>query len=78
MALETNDYVIKDVDFEQLAGADKVAGYLDVALRGRGIAARMVMLCDAPSYVQCLVGGAYIDKESAAKGVLWMRINHPS
>ena len=46
--------VIHDLDLEELTGPDQVPRHFDVLLAGRGIAAGMVMLCDAPMYVQCL------------------------
>jgi hypothetical protein len=44
--------VVEDINLQKLAGADEVAGDLDVGFTGRGITAGMIMLCGTPIYVQ--------------------------
>ncbi len=46
-----HDDVVENVDFEELACADEVAGDFDVRFRRRRFPARMIMLCEAPIYV---------------------------
>ncbi len=70
--------MVQDFDLEQLPGPDEVPRHLDVSLRRFGLAARVVVLCDVSSYVQCPVGGADTNAASTTKGVLWMRLNRPS
>ena len=47
-----NDNVIENFDFDKLAGSNEVAGNLDVRFGRSRLAARMVVLCEPPSYVQ--------------------------
>jgi len=44
--------VVEHLDLEQLTGADEVAGNLDVGLGRRRVAAGVIVLCGARSYVQ--------------------------
>ena len=48
----THDDVIQNLNFQQLADPDEVAGNLNVSLRRSGIAAWMIVLCGAPIYVE--------------------------
>jgi len=68
--------MVEDFNLEELAGADEIAGDADVRL-GRGrFAARMVVLCEAPTYVQLPVGGADAGVGAKGKGVLCLKANH--
>ena len=42
-ALTADDEVVVDVDLEQLAGVDDLAGHVDVGLAGRRVAGRVVV-----------------------------------
>ena len=47
-----HDHMIEHLDFEELARPDEVAGHFDVRLGRRRLAARVIVLCVHPSYVQ--------------------------
>ena len=44
-------YMVEDFDFQKLTGADEVAGDFDVRFTGGGFSARVIVLCEARSYV---------------------------
>ena len=52
MPTGAEDHVVEHFDLEQLPGADQVARHFDVGFRWRRIAAGMVVLCAARTYVQ--------------------------
>ena len=52
MVRTPDDYVVENFDFEKLASSNEVAGDLDVRFRRTRITAGMVVLCEAPVYVQ--------------------------
>ena len=66
--------MVEDFDFEELAGADEIAGHFDVGLGWLRLATRVIVLCDVPSYVHGLVGTADRNAASTTKGLLWMRL----
>lgn len=47
-----HDDVVKQLDFHELSRSRHVARYPDVGFAGRWVAAGMVMLCEAPVYVE--------------------------
>ena len=47
-----NNHVVKHFNFEELTSPDEVAGNADIRLRGRWLAAGVIMLCEVPIYVQ--------------------------
>ena len=53
--------VVDHFNLQQLPGADQIAGHTNVGLARRRVAARMIMLCEAPSYVQSPIGGADVN-----------------
>ena len=53
--------MVEDFNLEKLAGADQIAGDLDVRLTRQRIPAGMIVLCEAPSYVQSPIGGADVN-----------------
>jgi hypothetical protein len=65
--------MVEDFDFQKLASADEVAGNLDVGFTGGRVAARVVVLCAAPVYVQLAVVGNHADAGCKGKGVLCLR-----
>jgi len=66
----SDDDVVENFDLEKLAGSDEIAGDFDVRLGWSRIAARMIVLCDAPIYVQSRIGSIEVNSVSTAKGVL--------
>ena len=66
-----DDDVVEDFDLHHLAGADQIAGDFDVSFRWRGISGRVIVLCDAPVYVESVVGGTTLPAGPKGKGVLW-------
>ena len=48
--------MVQDLDLHEGAGADQVAGHLDVRFARLGVATGVGMLCDAPGYVQTAIG----------------------
>ena len=46
-----HDHVVKNLDLEELAGADEVAGDADVRLGRSRLPTGVVVLCEAPVYV---------------------------
>ncbi len=78
MAGVADDDMIQKFDFQKPPRMDEVAGDLDVGFARRGFSARVVVLCDVRSYVQCRVFGAHIPPASTAKGMLWTRMSRPS
>ena len=51
MTSPATDDVVEHFNFQELPGADEVAGNPDVRLRGGWLAAGMVVLCAVPIYV---------------------------
>jgi hypothetical protein len=70
-----DDHVVKHLDFQELTRADKIAGNFDISLRRLRLSRRMVVLCDAPSYVQCSALDTRMPPVSRAKGMLWIRLS---
>ena len=68
--------MVDQLDFQQLPGANEIACHLDVGLGRGAFAARVVVLCNAPSYVQLPIVWADIDSGIKAKGVLCQIANH--
>ena len=68
--------MVEHFDLQKLTGADEVAGDLDVGFARRRIAARMVVLCDARSYVQSRIGNTGVNSVSTAKGALCNALTH--
>jgi len=52
--LSYND-MVEHLDLDQLAGTNQIASYLDIAFGRRGVAARMIVLCDPPVYVESVM-----------------------
>ena len=78
MAGVSHDEMVNDFNFQKLPGADQITGDLDVRLAWSGVAAGMVVLCNAPSYVQLPIVGADITPVFRREDGLWMRMSHPS
>ena len=76
MVLVADDDVVNQLDLQQLTGATQIARHFDVGFRGRGFTARMIVLCEASSYVQLPFGSTYLGMVSKAKGVLCKIANH--
>lgn len=51
-----DNYMVEHFHFEKLPGADEVAGEFNIRLGRRRVAARVVVLCGAPVYVQSPLG----------------------
>ncbi len=71
-----NDNVVEDFDLEKLSRSNEVTSDFDVRFGRSWLAARMIVLCEVTSYVQCPIAGADITTNSTTKGVLWMPMNH--
>jgi len=56
-----DDYVVNDLNFQELAGTDQIPRDFDVRLARRCVPARVIVLCEAPSYVQSPIGGADVN-----------------
>ncbi len=72
----SHDDVIEDFDFQKLTGSDEVASNLDVRFGRSRFTTRMIVLCDAPVYVQSSVRGAGVPVPSGKKGVPCLKANH--
>jgi hypothetical protein len=67
--------VIEDFDFQKLPGANEVAGNFDIGFARGGVSARVVVLCEAPSYVQWPTRGAGTKSLCATGAALWINLN---
>jgi hypothetical protein len=76
MARISNDYMVQNVDFNQLTPSDEVTCDFDVGFGRTRIATRMIVLCGARSYVQSCVRGSEIPVPSRRKGVPCLKANH--
>jgi len=56
--LSTDDYMIEQFDFEELAGSYQISRHANISVRWCGITAWMIMLCGAFIYVKCNDGTA--------------------
>jgi hypothetical protein len=72
----SHDDVIENFDFQELTSSNEVTGDFDVSFGRSWLAARMIVLCEAPSYVQSPIGGTDVNAGSTTKGVLCLRANH--
>ena len=70
--------MIHHFDLQDLTSPDQIPRHLDVRLARRRVAARVIVLCNAPSYVQLPIVGADITPVFRREDVLWMRMSHPS
>jgi hypothetical protein len=52
VARRSDHDMVEDFDLEQLPGTDEVTRHLDVSLRWFRLAARVIVLCEAPAYVK--------------------------
>jgi hypothetical protein len=77
MPVVSHDHMVQHLDLEKLPGTYQVPGNFDVRFRRTRVAARMVVLCEAPSYVECPVGKAGIGSAFTGKGMPWIRVTHP-
>ena len=77
MFLATDDNVVQYFDLEHLAGTNQVTCDFDICLGWIGMTTWMVVLCNAPSYVQLPIVGADITSVFRRDDVLWMRMSHP-
>ena len=68
--------MVEHFDFEKLAGSNQVARHLDVGLARRRVAAWMVVLCDAPGYVQRPIRGRGHTPAFRQEGVPWIRVSY--
>ena len=73
-----DDDMVENFNLKQLACSDEVTGDFDVCLGWCRFAARMIVLCEAPSYVLSPISGTDIDSDSRTKGVLCKKANHSS
>jgi len=78
VARRSDNDMVEDFDLEQLPGPDQVTCHLYVCLRRFRLAARVVVLCAAPAYVQSPISGTDINSDSRTKGVLCKKANHSS
>ena len=76
VSIVADDYVVEHLDLEQLPGPNQVPGHLDVRLRGTRVARGVIVLCDAPSYVQRPIGGAGHTPAFREEGVPWIRVSY--
>ena len=74
----SHDDMVENFNLKQLACSDEAAGDFDVRFRRRRFPARMIVLCEAPSYVLSPISGTDIDSDSRTKGVLCKKANHSS
>ena len=49
-----DDHVVQQFDIEYLGGLAELTGDIDVGCARGRIAARVIVLCDEPSYVECM------------------------
>jgi hypothetical protein len=77
VVLVADDYMVDQLNLQQLTGANQIAGHFDVRFRGSGFSAWMVVLCGAPSYVQCQIDRVGITPVFRKEGVLWICVSHP-
>ena len=77
-ARPADDDVVQDLNLQELAGPDQIPRHLDVRLARRRIPARVIVLCEASSYVQRTVGGTGITRVFREEGMPWIHMNHPS
>jgi hypothetical protein len=70
-----HDNVVHNIDLEQLTAPNEIACDFDVSFGRTRIATGMVMLCDAPVYVQSRGRGAEISVPSGKGGVPWLKAN---
>ena len=76
MVLVADDHMVNQLDLQELAGTDEVTRHFDVGLGRSAFSARMVVLCEEPSYVQLPIGGSDFNSRAKAKGVLCKIANH--
>ena len=69
--------MVHHFDLQDLTSPDQIPRHFDVCFRGIGMTARMIVLCNAPSYVQLPIVGADITSVFRRDDVLWMRMSHP-
>ena len=75
----SHDDVIEDFDLEQLARSNEVTGDFNVRFGWGWFAARMIVLCGAPVYVQLAIGGNDVDsfgRDSEARIYLHGRMRY--
>ena len=77
MFCRANNDVIQNFDLEHLTGPNQVTCDFDICLGWIGMTTWMVVLCNAPSYVQLPIVGADITSVFRRDDVLWMRMSHP-
>ena len=70
--------MVHHFDLQDLTRPDQIPRHFDVRLARRRVTARMIVLCNAPSYVQLPIVGADITPVFRREDVLWMRMSHPS
>ena len=70
--------MVHHFDLQDLTSPDQIPRHFDVRLARRRVTARMIVLCNAPSYVQLPIVGADITPVFRREDVLWMRMSHPS
>ena len=78
MPVLAEDDVIRNLDLEQLTSAHQITRDFDVRLTRRRVPARMLVLCDAPVYVQLAIGGVGDNQGAMGKGVLCLTEDHSS
>ena len=71
-----HDYVVENFNFQQLACSNEITSDFDVCLGWSRITARMIVLCDAPVYVQLVVPGGEAPALLRRKGVSCLKANH--
>ena len=71
------DDVIGNLDLEQLTSAHQITRNFDVRLTRRRVPTRMLVLCDAPVYVQCPIDGPGISPTLRREGMTWICLSHP-
>ena len=69
--------MVHHFDLQDLTSPDQIPRHCDVRLARRRVTARMIVLCNAPSYVQLPIVGADITSVFRRDDVLWMRMSHP-
>ena len=67
--------MIEKFNLQKLAGADEIAGHFDVGFARGGVAGGVIVLCDAPVYVQSGVPGADVPASPWKKGVSCLKAN---
>ena len=78
MVLIADDDMVNQFEFQKLTRPNQITSHFDVGFRGRGFPAGMVVLCDAPVYVQLAIGGVGDNQGAMGKGVLCLTEDHSS